>query len=305
MRSLPLVSAALAIRAFASPVEKRRVVTKVAVQVKTITVYVTAGAPLPITTPAATNTRYVWWWPKPSSSARPSTAPSATPHPPTVTPAPTSSLTAAPQPEPKPSSAAPSQVSSPAPKGDGGLRPTGESQAYLSSGPEYKAAVLYHHNAARARHGAPPLTWNDACEAGARRTAETCVFEHPAFLGELKQGQNIFTVSGNAFNVTAAITESWYKGELDAMRPYFGSTDIPDTVFHSVGHLTAMLWKSTTGVGCVSIDCGDRMKLSDGTPTRMNKFTVCNYAPPGNYAGRYAENVAAPISNGNLGSWAE
>jgi hypothetical protein len=165
--------------------------------------------------------------------------------------------------------------------------------------------MLYHHNAARANHGAEPLVWDSACEEGARRTAETCIFKHPDFLGELNQGQNLFTVSGDAFNATAGVTESWYKGELDAMIPYFGAADIPDNVFHNVGHLTAMLWKSTTKVGCVSIDCGGRMTLGDGTPTDMNKFTVCNYAEPGNFGGQYAENVAVPISTANLGSWSD
>jgi hypothetical protein len=124
-------------------------------------------------------------------------------------------------------------------------------------------------------------------------------------LGELGQGQNLFTVSGGSFNVTAGITESWYKGELPAMMPFFGLADIPAGEFEKVGHLTQLVWKGTTRVGCVSYDCGNRMRFSDGTPTDLNKFTVCNYAEPGNFAGRFAENVAPPISTTNVGSWAD
>jgi hypothetical protein len=182
---------------------------------------------------------------------------------------------------------------------------TGEIQATLSSGPDFQAAVLYHHNVARANHGAPPLVWDAACEAGARRAAQTCVFEHPKFLKDLHQGQNIFAVSGDVFNVTAGITESWYKAELAPMEPYWGAKNIPPDVFGKVGHLTAMLWKGTAKVGCVAQDCGDRMKLKDGTPTGMNKFFVCNYAEPGNYAGEYADNVQPPIDPSILGSWAD
>jgi hypothetical protein len=163
--------------------------------------------------------------------------------------------------------------------------------------------MLYHHNAARANHDAGPLTWDSACEANARIAAERCTFEHyiPQGAG---QGQNLFTVSGNAFNATAGITESWYKSELPPMMPYFGKTDIPDDVFHAVGHLTQLVWKATTKVGCVSIDCGTKMKVG-GASSKMNKYTVCNYAPAGNFKSRYATNVARPNSLSNLGGWAD
>lgn len=162
--------------------------------------------------------------------------------------------------------------------------------------------MLYHHNAARANHDAAPLAWDDDCEANARIAAEKCTFEHfiPDGAG---QGQNLFVVSGDAFNATAGVTESWYKGELEPMTPYFGKDDIPDDVFHEVGHLTQMVWKATTGVGCVSIDCGDKMVVG-GSISTMNKYTVCNYSPAGN-TGAYAENVSPPISTAALGNWAD
>jgi hypothetical protein len=184
-----------------------------------------------------------------------------------------------------------------------GSHTSGKSQAYLSSGPEYQAAILYHHNAARANHNAAPLTWDNNCAATALQAANRCTFEHYIPTG-VRQGQNLFTVSGDAFNVTAGITESWYKGELGPMRPYFGQANIPDEVFHDVGHLTQMVWKGTTSVGCVSIDCGSRM-LVGGKPSTMNKFTVCNYAPAGNVGGGYAANVAYPNSLTALGSWSD
>jgi hypothetical protein len=180
---------------------------------------------------------------------------------------------------------------------------SGPAQATLSSGVDYRNAILYHHNAARANHRAAPLVWDTSCEQNARIAAETCNFAHYIPDG-VRNGQNLFTVSGNAFNVTAGITESWYKGELPYMYGNFGLASLDNDVFHQVGHLTQLLWQDTTGVGCVSIDCGTNMKVG-GVQSTLNKFTVCNYAPPGNIAGQYGAKVQPPISTTNLGSWSD
>jgi len=250
---------------------------------------------------------------KPQPTAKPSTTaapvPSPAPSPehkqePKPEPVSSSEVVAAPSPSPDHKSApapAPSPDPQPSTPTDDHLK--GPEEAYLSSGPEYVAAMLYHHNAARANHAAEPLTWDDACEANARIAAQKCNFGH--FIPEgAGQGQNLFTVSGDAFNATAGITESWYKGELEPMLPYFGDKDVPDDVFHEVGHLTQVVWKGTTKVGCVSIDCGDKM-IVGGAASSMNKYTVCNYAPAGNVFGGYRENVVRPISLTNLGGWAD
>lgn len=88
------------------------------------------------------------------------------------------------------------------------------------------------------------------------------------------------------------------------MMPWFGQPDVPDDVFHNVGHLTQLVWKDTTRVGCVSINCGNFMMVG-GQVSSMNKYTVCNYAPAGNVGGDFARNVAAPISFANTGGWAD
>ncbi|KAH7411870.1 CAP domain-containing protein, partial [Phaeosphaeria sp. MPI-PUGE-AT-0046c] len=171
----------------------------------------------------------------------------------------------------------------------------------MASGQEYRNAMLYHHNAARANHGAGELTWDDACEQNARIAAETCNFAHyvPENAG---QGQNLFTVSGDFFNATAGVTESWYKSEFPAMNGHYGEESLDSDTFHAVGHLTQVLWKATTGVGCYSLDCGANMKVN-GATSRLNKYTVCNYSPQGNIGTLYKENVGPPISSTNLGLW--
>jgi hypothetical protein len=197
------------------------------------------------------------------------------------------------------SSAAPSAT----PAQNGQTHLSGPQQAFLSSGVDYQNAILYHHNAARANHNAAPLVWNASCAANAQLAANMCNFAH-YIPPNVANGQNLFTVSGSAFNVTAGITESWYKSEFPPMQPYFGQASLPDSVFHQVGHLTQVVWQGTTSVGCVSLDCGTRMKVNGQTST-LNKFTVCNYYPPGNIANRYDTGVLPPISTTNLGSWSD
>lgn len=194
-----------------------------------------------------------------------------------------------------------SQPSTPPPSP--GNHISGTAQAALTAGPDYQAAILYHHNAARANHNAAPLTWDAECERNAGLAARTCDFAHYIPTG-VREGQNIFTTTGAYFNVTAAITEYWYKSEFAAMLPHYGETDLSDAVFHSVGHLTQLVWKGTTKVGCVSLDCGNSMTIN-GAKSSANKFTVCNYAPPGNVGGQYALNIERPRSTTNLGRWTD
>ncbi|KAF2003065.1 PR-1-like protein [Amniculicola lignicola CBS 123094] len=307
MRSAILVASALALGAIAKPVQKleaRYYVTKVDLEIKTVTVYVTPGAPAPTLESEGYGHGH---------HHKSSKKPSATPIPaPEYTPAPVPSSVDTPAPEPSseapaytpvPSSAAPV----PSPVVSSGSHKSGAIQATFSSGPDYEASVIYHHNAARANHGAAPLEWSEECVKGAQITAATCNFAHSGI--PEGQGQNIFANSGDSFNISAAITESWYNGEFDAMAPFYGLPRVPENDFHAVGHLTAMLWKKTTKVGCVSVYCKD-MTMPNGdnppilTPTSMNKFTVCNYADSApNMVGEFGENVGAPIANYKKLSW--
>ncbi|KAF2736797.1 PR-1-like protein [Polyplosphaeria fusca] len=306
MRSSLILASALAMGAIASPLlEKRYIVTEVDLEVKTVIVYVTPGAPAP--TPESNHGGHHHGR-KSSSKAASSTQqapPAYTPAPPppssTPKPAPTSVYT---PPPPPPSSV---EQSSEAPASsapaNNGEHKSGDIQATFQSGADYQAAVLYHHNAARANHDAAPLEWDNDLADRAGVCAKNCDFKH-FIIDESGDGQNLFTVSGDSFNVTAGITESWYKGELDAMMPYFGQDNVPEDVFHSVGHLTAMLWKSTTKVGCFSHDCGSAMKVGD-QPSSMNKYTVCNYHTAGNMQNEYGAQVSGPKPNANLGSWSD
>lgn len=139
--------------------------------------------------------------------------------------------------------------------------------------------------------------------AEAQLVVNRCTFEHWSSAKNLGQGQNLYTTSGDAFSVTAGIIETWYKKELKNMTSHFGAESIPDDVFGSVGHLTQMVWKNTTSVGCVSKKCENM--LFENKPTNMNMFTVCNYYPGGNVDKQYASQVAPPKVNPFPGKWSD
>ncbi|KAF1961553.1 PR-1-like protein [Byssothecium circinans] len=299
MRSSVLLTSALAAGAIAGPIERRKLITETQVTTETYTatsspppsvpvVYSTVQIPSSSSTPVPTTSLAPTTTAVPTTSAAPTT---------TAAPAPSSSSTSQ---APAPSSSAPSY---------GVTHISGEIQATFSSGPDYQNSVLWHHNRARANHGAGNLQWSTECEAAAKTAAEYCDFEHHTVSG---QGQNLFTLSGNAYNVTGGITDSWYKGEADiynwwGQEPPHASGDsnsLDMETFEKYGHATQMLWKGTTHVGCVTIDCGSKMTVG-GVASSMGKYTVCNYSPPGNFVGEFAKNVQAPIGSYQGYYWAD
>lgn len=218
-------------------------------------------------------------------------------------PAPTTSKVYVPPPQPSTTTKAPApSTQAPAPSSApqyGVNHKSGELQATLSSGVDYQNAMLWHHNRARANHGASNLEWSDDCVAGAQKAADTCVFAHVITEG---QGQNLYATSGDAYNATAAVTEAFYKAEAD-LYSFWGQEPphdpanpgaLDEEIFHAWGHLTQVVWKETTHVGCVTVNC-------PGMDT--NRYTICNYFPAGNMATKFAENVVAPRASYNEYAW--
>lgn len=123
--------------------------------------------------------------------------------------------------------------------------------------------ALAKHNAYRSAHGTAPLTWNSTLAAFAQQWADRCIFEHSTS----PYGENL--AWGHA-TIGDAIRD-WY----DEVRWY----DYKYPVFSmSTGHFTQVVWANTRSLGCAVKRCGSRM-------------WVCNYWPPGNYAGQFASNV--------------
>ncbi|KAL5427704.1 hypothetical protein PMIN04_001203 [Paraphaeosphaeria minitans] len=325
-----LLASALAMGSVAKPLEKRVMVTEIDLEIVTVTQYVTAGqavetvfvkeeisTPAGYQTPEASPTPAVTTSQTPPKASFPSSAEySVAPTPSTsspgyvVAPAPSSTAPAYVQPSTYSSVYVPPVSSAPQPSSTPAATPSstpiygvthksGDDQAYLSTGGDYQDSMLWHHNRARANHGSSNLEWSSDCESAASTAAAYCDFTHHVVDG---QGQNLFTVSGDAYNVTAGVTESWYKAEADIYGAFAANPDM--STFHEWGHLTQVLWKETTHVGCVTIDCGSKMTIN-GAPSELNLYTVCNYSPPGNYEGEFAANVAAPLQSYQGYSWAD
>ncbi|KAF8605203.1 PR-1-like protein [Ceratobasidium sp. AG-I] len=190
-----------------------------------------------------------------SSSSTKEQAAAATPP-----PAPSSTKEAAPKPTPTPT---PEPSPSPSPA----------ASVSSSSG---VAAYLDPHNAARAEHGAAPLSWSDDLAAAAQRWANNCVFEHSG--GSLgPYGENLAAGSGEYS------PGSGVKAWVNEAPEYSSSNPVPS-------HFTQVVWKATTQVGCAVASCNLSNFDQQFWPV---KFHVCEYSSAGNVIGQFAANVQA------------
>ena len=129
------------------------------------------------------------------------------------------------------------------------------------------------HNTQRAKHGAPAVRWNASIASVAQQWAETNARENRMYHRQpSKYGENIYWMSGGT--VTAAMAVNAWYGEVSQYnfaKPGFSG---------ATGHFTQVVWKGTTEIGC-----GQARDAKGGT------YVVCNYNPPGNFTGRFPENV--------------
>jgi uncharacterized protein YkwD len=129
------------------------------------------------------------------------------------------------------------------------------------------------HNKVRAAHCAPALTWSKKLEAVAQKWAYTleakgCVFGHS---GGQTYGENLAAGTAGALDPESTVA-MWY----DEIKLY----KFPKGGFSmKTGHFTQLVWTTTTQVGCGHVTCNG------------NDIYVCNYDPPGNWEGQYAEHV--------------
>lgn len=142
-----------------------------------------------------------------------------------------------------------------------------------------RTAMLAGQNAARARLGLPPLTWNDALAADARAYAEemarTGRFEHsPQPRGYPPQGENLWTGTRRAYRYDEMV------GHWVAEGRYYRPLPVPQSSstgeFGDVGHYTQIVWRNTREVGCAEAS------------NRTDDYIVCRYLPAGNVVGEMA-----------------
>jgi hypothetical protein len=170
-----------------------------------------------------------------------------------------------------------------------GIVPSGPTGPTGGTGPTdpLVASLLSLHNAARASAAPAPspalpkLGWSDAAARAAQAWADRCDWGHDPSLDALQMGQNIFAV-GSTVPVAATPADavgSWVGEAADYH--YATNTCNPGKV---CGHYTAVVWRSTTSVGCGHRTCTTGSPFGAGYP--YWDFWVCNYAPPGNWVGQ-------------------
>jgi len=140
----------------------------------------------------------------------------------------------------------------------------------------FNKALLAQHNVLRAKHGVPPLVWSENVAKVAQDWANTNARQDSMHHRRPnKYGENIFWMSG-AEPTGAMVADNWY----DEIKDYHYSS--PGFSMNT-GHFTQVVWKDTKEIGC-----GSAKSAAGGT------YVVCNYNPPGNYSGRFPENVPKP-----------
>ncbi|KAG9259012.1 CAP domain-containing protein [Emericellopsis atlantica] len=207
---------------------------------------------------------------------------------------------AEPQPEPEPQPETTTAAPEPAPEPE---TTTAEPEPTTAPAPEepstdsYEGVMLKQHNVHRSNHSAPALSWDSTLAGYAKTIAEGCVFAHDMNQGSGGYGQNLASwgttdsMDGLKNKMAAsAVTEQWYNGEVNAWTFYGMDNPPSNSPLTAWGHFTQVVWKSTTKVGCYTASC------PAGTVLQYpSLYTVCNYDPPGNYGGEYADNVLKPL----------
>jgi uncharacterized protein YkwD len=151
--------------------------------------------------------------------------------------------------------------------GDGGLSPD-------------FTAMLNSHNAYRARHGVPALTWSAQLARGSQTWANSCTpernnsnrFAHSpeAWSSPSGYGENLFW--GQRTAATDAV-DWWYKEiqHYDFNNPLESFTAGDTNSAKEVRHFTQVVWRGSQQLGCAVAVC------------RGMNYWVCRYSPPGNF----------------------
>ncbi|XP_074557180.1 pathogenesis-related protein 1A-like [Curcuma longa] len=125
------------------------------------------------------------------------------------------------------------------------------------------------HNSARAAVGVGPVSWDDTVAAYAQSYAEQRIGDCQLVHSGGPYGENLFGGSGADF--TAADAVGLWVGE----QQYYDYDSNSCAAGQVCGHYTQVVWRSSTAIGCARVQCN-----SGGI------FIICNYNPPGNFAGQ-------------------
>jgi len=149
---------------------------------------------------------------------------------------------------------------------------------------------LNSHNQVRDAYNVPRLTWSNQLESDSAAYAALCKINpltHSSPPSSNPYGENlayymvspqpsIWPYQPTDYHVTGST--SWYAEEKNYNCP----SNICDTSGGKMcGHLTQIVWRDTTTVGCGFAKC----QMVSGSTTFFVQNAVCRYQPPGNMNG--------------------
>ncbi|CAL1353328.1 unnamed protein product [Linum trigynum] len=133
----------------------------------------------------------------------------------------------------------------------------------------FSAQMLAAHNAVRARHRLPRLTWStklaNYAKWYANQRRKDCRLVHST--GDY--GENIFWGQGKRWKGTDAVKD-WAAQEV-----YYDYGRDACMANRDCLHYTQLVWRSTRRVGCARIKCANG-----------DTYVVCEYDPHGNVIGQ-------------------
>ncbi|WWD04273.1 hypothetical protein V865_002341 [Kwoniella europaea PYCC6329] len=134
------------------------------------------------------------------------------------------------------------------------------------------------HNDFRAQYGAGTVTWSTTLADYAKSHATACNMEHT----NGPYGENLAAGAGGGYTITDGFN-AWADeaSEYDPSNPQYS-------------HFTQVVWKATTEIGCAAVTCLDGTIFSDVGSDSL--YIMCEYNPPGNVIGQFAENVGSKTS---------
>ncbi|KAI1292867.1 Pathogenesis-related protein 1A [Halotydeus destructor] len=172
------------------------------------------------------------------------------------------------------SGAAPQRVAIRGSQSTGNDRPTGTG---------WQSDCLKAHNEYRERHGSDDLQLDDELTANAQRRARELARSDGTRSVDSRYGENLFYHESSSKDTDSVDCDTVVKHWYDTGLLYDYDDPENSNNFRNSGTFTQVVWKATDKVGCGQASNG-----------QGRVYVVCNYSPPGNYRGRYGQNVARP-----------
>ncbi|KAI9482683.1 MAG: CAP domain-containing protein [Benjaminiella poitrasii] len=124
-----------------------------------------------------------------------------------------------------------------------------------------KREILELHNQLREKHNSPKLTWSSWLALKSQSFVNKCNFNYETTTDNHPNSTNNIALGHTSWNNT--IYKGWYqigKKYYNYEKPGYNER---------AGPFIAMIWKSSTHIGCKSFDCGKH----------MGRIYQCEYYP--------------------------